>query len=620
MREANKVMFYVDKPNNNNNENKINKENKNNIDLFQIQNRPLIAQQMSNNNNNNNNNNNKNLNLQLKNSKSSINQNQKYNPKNILIFDNSNNFFNNIRGNQILFDHGFINEKTSHFVSFLEEPINSSTRINLTSLIENRKGLEEFVEDYDWEYYELILYIASCKMNSEIFDGYNEYIMIYLYDGMKELNKIDFSSKIKDNRNKKYCLSKLYCEKDYFYRIKKDDFLSNSEPGHTLKCVIDDNNFFCECFIYYKFNQCKTIDLTDYKYNNITIQPLLNVLKFKENLQELNLSNNDIGYEGCYSLGNLLRINKYLSLLNLSSCKISDLGLTFLLKGMKYRSHSDGYNLTNLILSDNKLGENSGKNLGMLLKNLTKLQWLNISNNKINNKGAQDLFNIYKQILEGDICGDLSLTNNNTSNLSFTSYNNRTINNLDTLILIDIGISSECCLKTLGDIIKLPKCGLKSLVLSKNSIGITKDAESLNNITYFLECLKLNKTITDLLLISCNIENNIAEKIYEMLRENKTIENLVLYDNKINEQFIFLKLLSLFSNSEKNHGNINNIMKALDLSKNNCHIKINDYFLNIIEELQLSSLDISQNELSREGIESFKSLANRIGDRLKIIY
>ena len=42
--------------------------------------------------------------------------------------------------------------------------------------------------------------------------------------------------------------------------------------------------------------------------------------------------------------------------------------------------------------------------------------------------------------------------------------------------------------------------------------------------------------------------------------------------------------------------------------------------MNIIDELQLSSLDISQNELSKEGIEYFKSLANRIGDRLKIIY
>ena len=61
-------------------------------------------------------------------------------------------------------------------------------------------------------------------------------------------------------------------------------------------------------------------------------------------------------------------------------------------------------------------------------------------------------------------------------------------------------------------------------------------------------------------------------------------------------------------------------MKDLDLRKNNCRININDNFLNIIEELQLSSLDISQNELSKEGIESFKNLANRIGDRLKIIY
>ena len=48
--------------------------------------------------------------------------------------------------------------------------------------------------------------------------------------------------------------------------------------------------------------------------------------------------------------------------------------------------------------------------------------------------------------------------------------------------------------------------------------------------------------------------------------------------------------------------------------------KTDEEFLNIIEELQLSSLDISQNDLSRDGIESFKNLANKIGDRLKIIY
>jgi hypothetical protein len=331
-------------------------------------------------------------------------------------------------------------------------------------------------------------------------------------------------------------------------------------------------------------------------------------------------------------LGNLLRINRNLSVLNLTGCKIGDLGLTFFLKGINNKYKDEKCNLTKLILSENKLTENSGKNLGNLLLSLTKLQWLNISNNKINNKGAQDFFDIYKEILEDELAINLNLNNNNNcisenmTNLSLNNYNSKMVNNLEYLILIDIGIFSESCLRILGDIIKLPKCGLKSLILSRNSIGITKSSDKdLNDILYFLDCLKQNKTITELMMLSCSIENTIAQKIYDTLKVNKTIENLVLYDNKINEQKIFLKLLSLFSVSDenKNNGNngiINNIMKDLDLSKNNCRININDNFLNIIEELQLSSLDISQNELSKEGIESFKNLANRIGDRLKIIY
>ena len=635
MKEANKIMFHVDKPNNNN-ENKTNKENNNNINKSS---KNLFNNNNTNNNNINNNNininpNTNNLNLELKKSKSSITQNQKYlfqNQQSILFFDKGSNVFNSIRDNQTSFYHFFINDKTSQFINYLEEPINSSYRINLTALIENRKGLEEFIEEYNWEYYELILYVASCKMNSEIFDKYNEYIMIYLYDGMKKLNEINFSQEIQNNKNKKYCLNKLNWEKDYFYKIKKADFENNSEELYKLKCVVNDNNFFCECFIYYKFNQCKSIDLTNYKFNNITIQPLLNILKFKENLIELNLNNNEIGNEGCYCLGNLLRINRNLSVLNLTGCKIGDLGLTFLVKGINNKYKDEKSNLTKLILIDNKLTENSGKNLGNLLLNLTKLQWLNISNNKINNKGAQDLFDTYKEILEDELSINLSLSNNNLtseniSNLSLNNYHSKMVNNLEYLILIDIGIFSESCLRILGDIIKLPKCGLKSLILSRNNIGINKTKEKdLNDILYFLDCLKQNKTITELMMLSCNIENTIAQKIYDTLKVNKTLENLVLYDNKINEQKIFLKLLSLFSDSDENRNNgnngiINNIMKDLDLSKNNCRININDNFLNIIEELQLSSLDISQNELSKEGIESFKNLANRIGDRLKIIY
>jgi hypothetical protein len=113
-----------------------------------------------------------------------------------------NNIFKNITNtitkinNQILFEHSFINSKTSCYVSFLEEPKIQNTIININSLIENRKGFEEFQISFDWEYYELILILASCKMNNELFEKYNEFIMIYLFNGMSKLNEINFLDNI----------------------------------------------------------------------------------------------------------------------------------------------------------------------------------------------------------------------------------------------------------------------------------------------------------------------------------------------------------------------------------------------------------------------------------------
>ena len=162
-------------------------------------------------------------------------------------------------------------------------------------------------------------------------------------------------------------------------------------------------------------------------------------------------------------------------------------------------------------------------------------------------------------------------------------------------------------------------------MLSQNKIGNSNPYNlnyfnDLKDVKYLLQCIKENKTINELLLLSCQIGNDIIEDFYQMLKVNKSIEYLVLYNNNINQQMQFLKLLSLFSDLPENNGQINNYLKVLDLSKNNCSIEINNTFLNIIERLQLTSLDISQNELSREGSENFKTLANRIGDKLKIIY
>ena len=577
--------------------------------------------------------------------------NKRKEPKAFLFGDN--NIFNNIRNtntitkfqmnNQILFEHSFINSKTSDYVLFLEEPKVISTIININSLIENRKGFDEFQELFDWEYYELILILASCQMNFEFFDLYNDYIMIYLFNGMQKLGEIKFMENIE--KNQKYCFKKLFSEMKYFYDKKEEDFKSNSEEKYSLEQRIDELRFLYICFVYYKLQKGKKLDFTEYKYNKYTIQPLLTALKFKENIIELNLSYNDIGYEGCYCLGNLLRINKNLSVLILSYCKIDNIAVKFLLKGLKYNKDTkDKYFLTQINLSDNNITEDGGEFLGLMLVYFSKLQWFNISNNKINNNGAIKLFEAYNKILTTDNSYNgninLNISDNNDYNLNINistninsninllnqnSNNNKNLHSLETLILIGIGIYSEECLSILGNIIKHPKCGLKTLVLSQNKIGNSNPYNlnyfnDLKDVKYLLQCIKENKTINELLLLSCQIGNDIIEDFYQMLKVNKSIEYLVLYNNNINQQMQFLKLLSLFSDLPENNGQINNYLKVLDLSKNNCSIEINNTFLNIIERLQLTSLDISQNELSREGSENFKTLANRIGDKLKIIY
>ena len=577
--------------------------------------------------------------------------NKRKEPKAFLFGDN--NIFNNIRNtntitkfqmnNQILFEHSFINSKTSDYVLFLEEPKVISTIININSLIENRKGFDEFQELFDWEYYELILILASCQMNFEFFDLYNDYIMIYLFNGMQKLGEIKFMENIE--KNQKYCFKKLFSEMKYFYDKKEEDFKSNSEEKYSLEQRIDELRFLYICFVYYKLQKGKKLDFTEYKYNKYTIQPLLTALKFKENIIELNLSYNDIGYEGCYCLGNLLRINKNLSVLILSYCKIDNIAVKFLLKGLKYNKDTkDKYFLTQINLSDNNITEDGGEFLGLMLVYFSKLQWFNISNNKINNNGAIKLFEAYNKILTTDNSYNgninLNISDNNDYNLNINistninsninllnqnSNNNKNLHSLETLILIGIGIYSEECLSILGNIIKHPKCGLKTLVLSQNKIGNSNPYNlnyfnDLKDVKYLLQCIKENKTINELLLLSCQIGNDIIEDFYQMLKVNKSIEYLVLYNNNINQQMQFLKLLSLFSDLPENNGQINNYLKVLDLSKNNCSIEINNTFLNIIERLQLTSLDISQNELSREGSENFKTLANRIGNKLKIIY
>ena len=85
--------------------------------------------------------------------------------------------------------------------------------------------------------------------------------------------------------------------------------------------------------------------------------------------------------------------------------------------------------MTQLILCDNNItNEEGGEYLGIILEHFNKLQWLNLSDNKINNKGAVKLFQAYKQILSTqNTFNNPSFNNGNTINFDDNSNLNLNI-------------------------------------------------------------------------------------------------------------------------------------------------------------------------------------------------
>ena len=102
-----------------------------------------------------------------------------------------------------------------------------------------------------------------------------------------------------------------------------------------------------------------------------------------------------------------------------------------------------------------------------------------------------------------------------------------------------------------------------------------------------------------------------------MLCENKSLISIRLFGNEISKMEDFTRILGLFS--EYNNGLKNNTLKSLDLSKNNCNIKINEEFLQLIEKLKLEYLDINQNTMDPNEKDTFRNRTNELND-IKIIY
>ncbi|XP_042653203.1 protein phosphatase 1 regulatory subunit 37 [Tyto alba] len=117
---------------------------------------------------------------------------------------------------------------------------------------------------------------------------------------------------------------------------------------------------------------------------------LATALKMNMNLRELYLADNKLnGLQDSAQLGNLLKFNSCIQILDLRNNHVLDSGLAYICEGLKEQRRG----LVTLVLWNNQLTHTGMAYLGMTLPHTQSLETLNLGHNPIGNEGVRNLKN-----------------------------------------------------------------------------------------------------------------------------------------------------------------------------------------------------------------------------------
>uniref|UniRef100_A0A8D0GUE8 Protein phosphatase 1 regulatory subunit 37 n=1 Tax=Sphenodon punctatus TaxID=8508 RepID=A0A8D0GUE8_SPHPU len=117
---------------------------------------------------------------------------------------------------------------------------------------------------------------------------------------------------------------------------------------------------------------------------------LATALKMNMNLRELYLADNKLNWlQDSAQLGNLLKFNCYIQILDLRNNHILDSGLAYICEGLKEQRKG----LVTLVLWNNQLTHTGMAYMGMTLSHMQSLETLNLGHNPIGNEGVRNLKN-----------------------------------------------------------------------------------------------------------------------------------------------------------------------------------------------------------------------------------
>ena len=426
----------------------------------------------------------------------------------------------------------------------------------------------------------------------------------------------------KDFVNKRKKSPELYQESDYckdnFNNLTKDEkeeiflagliylsFENMKKEEEKFDTSINQEN--CDN----KENAIK-IELQNFNLKESSTLVLISGIKFVTHIIELNFSGNELTPKACFWIGTFFKYNRHnVKLLSFERCSLTNLCLYMFVIGATFSSdnlNEEKIYLEKLILKDNDniKDENIFNEYPLsLIMEKFLIKNLNLYNTKIGNNGLKKLCETF-----------LKLLNNQNGNEKFFV--------LKTLNLYNINLKNEESLDLLGDVLIHKQSTIEILILTKNLIT-SPQSQNLGNTPIpiffkkFMGKIAESKTLKELLLLKCEIgkNKNDIEILCQMLEKNKTLESLRMFDNLINDEEAFLKILKLFS--EYKNELKNKTLKSLDLSKNHCNIKVSEDFLNLIEKLNLEYLDINQNTMDEKEKEIFRKRTNAL-EKIKIVY
>uniref|UniRef100_A0A670ISX8 Protein phosphatase 1 regulatory subunit 37 n=1 Tax=Podarcis muralis TaxID=64176 RepID=A0A670ISX8_PODMU len=137
-------------------------------------------------------------------------------------------------------------------------------------------------------------------------------------------------------------------------------------------------------------NSLTVLHLENASLSGRPLMLLATALKMNMNLRELYLADNKLNsLQDSAQLGNLLKFNCFIQILDLRNNHILDSGLAYICEGLKEQRKG----LVTLVLWNNQLTHTGMAYMGMTLPHTQSLETLNLGHNPIGNEGVRNLKN-----------------------------------------------------------------------------------------------------------------------------------------------------------------------------------------------------------------------------------